>query len=229
MPSSPIVYVVDDDNSLRQSMEWLVESLGLQIASFASAQEFLDQFDPKVPGCLVVDVRMPGMSGLDLQQWLSERHIRIPVIVMTAFGDAQTAVRAMKGGAFDFIEKPFNNQHMIDLLQAGLAADAAARRDDAIRAEVARRVATLTARERQVMDLVVAGRSNKDVGSELGISLKTVEAHRAKVMTKMRARSFAELVMTVGQWNEAAKLGHAPAHLGTSDREDRRTRPAVGL
>ena len=188
------VYVVDDDAAVRQSMQYLVESVELQVEAYASADEFLAKFDPKASSCLVVDVRMPGMNGLELQERLAAQGATVPTIVMTGFGDVPTAVRAMKRGAFDFIEKPFHDQHMIDLIHACLAADAQWRRENTERDEIAACFVTLTNREREVLNLIVAGFSNKQAAAELGIVPKTVEAHRAKVMEKMHARSLAELV-----------------------------------
>ena len=183
-------------------MAWLVESVGLQVETFASGDEFLRHFDPSLPCCLVIDVRMPGMSGLELQNTLKERGAGVPIIVMTAYGDVSTAVRAMKRGAFDFIEKPFQDQQMIDLIHACLAADASRRRAAAKWDAIERCIGSLTRRERQVLDLVVAGRSNKEVAIELGIVPKTVEAHRANVMKKMGAGSLAELVTMMARWVE---------------------------
>ena len=196
MPPEPTVFVVDDDEAVRDSMKWLVESVGLRVEIFESAQAFLAGYDPGRPGCLVLDVRMPGMSGLELQERLAEEDIGIPVIVMTGFGDVPTAVRAMKTGAVDFIEKPFNDQAMLDLIHDSLERDAEMRRERSVKAAARAQLEKLTQREREVMRLVVSGMSNKEIARELDIAPKTVEAHRAKVMEKMGVGSLAELVQT---------------------------------
>ena len=192
--SEPVVFVVDDDRAARESLSWLIGSVHLRVASFASAAEFLAAYPPGQPGCLITDVRMPGLSGLDLQAELSRREIGIPVIVVTGHGDVPMAVRAMKAGALDFVEKPFNDQVLIDLVQKAVAKSLAAARGQGEKRGVQTRIEQLTPRERQVLDMIVAGDSNKGIAHVLGISEKTVEAHRAHVMEKMRARSLAELM-----------------------------------
>ncbi len=194
MPPDPTVFVVDDDPAVRQSFKWLVGSIGLKVQTFSCAQDFIRDYDPADSGCLVVDVRMPGMSGIELQEKLANDGISIPIIVVTAYGDVPTAVRAMKRGAVDFIEKPYNDQAMLDRIQLCIERDAKMRREKEIRREVTWRVERLTPREREVFELIVAGRSNKEVARALDISPKTVEAHRAKVMDKMAVGSLAELV-----------------------------------
>ncbi|MBI4756436.1 MAG: response regulator transcription factor [Betaproteobacteria bacterium] len=194
-----IVHVVDDDEALRDSLAWLLESRGLQVRQYASGEEFLAAPLDEVPGCLVLDVRMPGIGGLELYERLQVRGCALPVIFITGHGDVPMAVTALKKGAADFIEKPFNDQALLHLIQDCLARDRDARvrrlRDHA----AAGRLAQLTARERAVLDLVVAGKLNKQVADILGISVKTVEAHRARVMEKMGVRSVAELVQAVIQ------------------------------
>lgn len=190
----PTVFVVDDDAAVRQSFEWLVGSVGLRTETYASARDFLDAYDPARPGCLVLDVRMPGMSGLELQERLAADGVTLPVIVVSGYGDVPTAVRVMKHGAVDFIEKPFSDQAMLDRIQASIERDLEARRADAKRASARSNRDRLTRREAEVMDLVIAGQSNKQIARALAISPKTVEVHRAKVMKKMQADSLAELV-----------------------------------
>lgn len=189
----PTVFIIDDEPAVRQSVRWLVESVALNVETFATAQEFLDKYDPSRPGCVLTDIRMPGMCGLTLQEQLRENGCIIPVIVMTGHGDVPTAVRAMKNGAVDFIEKPFNDQELLDLLHSSIQLD---RRNRQVREE--RQIAlskynALTPREKEVMGLVVDGHSNKEIARDLDISPKTVEAHRAKLMEKMQAGSVAEL------------------------------------
>jgi two-component system, LuxR family, response regulator FixJ len=194
METEPIVFVVDDDPAMRQSMRWLIESVNLAVETYATAQDFLAAYDPSRPGCLVLDVRMPGMSGLDLQEELNRRQIYVPIIIITGYAEVPTAVRALKGGALDFIEKPFSDQLLLDRIQQAIASDRQTRERNATRAALAARVAQLTPREREVMQLVVAGSSNREIAAELGLSVKTVEVHRARVMEKMKVDSLAELV-----------------------------------
>jgi len=193
-PANSTVYVVDDDDAGRHSLHWLIESVGLNVMSFGRPTEFFDAYDDSRPGCLVLDLRLPEMSGLELQERLRAQGVRIPVIMITAYGDIPTAVRAMKGGAVDFIEKPFNDQALLDRIQQCIQLDQQMREVNASFEEVRQRYSTLTKRERQVMALLVVGKSNKPVAEMLGISPKTVEVHRAKVMEKMRADSIVFLV-----------------------------------
>lgn len=191
------MFVVDDDKAVRDSLALLVDSVGLQVETFASAQDFLDTYHPDRRGCLITDLRMPGMSGLELQEKLSAEDVRIPVIVLTGHGDVPAAVRALKGGAVDFVEKPFNPQALLDLIQQAIARDTEIHELAAQEAQVAERVALLTPREHEVMDLVVAGKANKVIAIELAISERTVELHRGRIMKKMQARSLAELMRMV--------------------------------
>jgi len=190
----PTVFVVDDDEAVRTSLRFLVESVGLPVETFASGQEFLEAIDDEKPGCVVVDVRMPGMSGIQLQEAMEERQLRLPVIVISGHGDVATAVRAMKKGAIDFIEKPFNDQLLLDCIQRALDRDAAHRERQARHAAVVSKLQLLTPREREVLELVVKGYGNRQTAMELEISQKTVEVHRARIMKKMGAQSVAELV-----------------------------------
>ncbi len=194
MSSEPTVFVVDDDSEVRETLKWLVESVGLKIETFASAQDFLNVYDPNRPGCLVTDVRMPGMSGIELQAKLMAAEVTLPIIVVSGYADVPTAVRSMKGGAIDFVEKPFNEQMMLERIQLSILEDARLRQKRAQRERARARLQSLTPRERQVMDLVILGRSNKQIARELDISPKTVEVHRSNVMAKMKAQSLAELV-----------------------------------
>jgi FixJ family two-component response regulator len=194
---APTVHVVDDDEAVRDSLRWLICSVNLKVETYASAAEFLDNYREGDAGCLVTDVRMPGQSGLDLQKEMKARAIRLPVIIVTGHGDVDMAVRAMKEGAFDFVEKPFNDQDLLDTIQKAVARGVEDEKNSAWRTEVMARLDRLTPRERQVLGMIVAGESNKGVAHHLGISDKTVEAHRAKVMEKMEARSLAELMKTV--------------------------------
>ena len=186
----PAVYVVDDDAALRDSLRCLLESAGHCVATCASAKAFFAIYDPKQAGCLVLDIRMPGMSGLELQDKLKRRGHAIPIVFITGYGDVPMAVNAVKKGAFDFIEKPFNGQALLALIDNALAIDAEARR-------AAARFETLTRRERKVMKRIVAGKRNQDIAAELTISIKTVEAHRAAVMQKTGVDSLAALVKLV--------------------------------
>ena len=188
------IFVVDDDKAVRDSLSWLISSVGLHVETFGSAQDFLDVYDPTRPGCLLVDVRMPGMSGLELQKRLAENPHCLPVIVVTGHGDVQMAVRAMKDGAFDFIEKPYNDQILLDLVQKAVRECERRRTQVTSHQEIQDLVDTLTPRERQVMDMIVAGNTNKQIAYALDISEKTVEAHRAKVMEKLEASSLADLI-----------------------------------
>lgn len=195
--SKPIVYVVDDDDAVRKSLTWLISSIDFKVESFPSAQAFLDNCQNVSVGCLITDIRMPGLSGLDLQMELTNRDVDIPVIVITGHGDVQTAVRAMKAGAFDFIEKPFNDQLLLDLVNKAVAHSLSSVETQSQQSELITRRDSLTPREQEVMALIVDGEANKNIAFKLGISDKTVEAHRAKVMGKMQAKSLAELVKMV--------------------------------
>jgi len=193
----PTVFVVDDDASVRESLRWMVGSLDLPVETYATAREFLGAQNGGRPGCLVVDLRMPEMGGLELQNELAARHIRLPIIMISGHADVGSAVRALKAGAIDFLQKPVARGELLDRVQEALALDAKARQTEAERLRVEGCVARLTPRERQVMELVVAGKTNKIIASELGLCEKTVEVHRARVMTKMEADSLAHLVRLV--------------------------------
>jgi two-component system, LuxR family, response regulator FixJ len=204
---SPIVFIVDDDAAVRNSLRLLVKSVGLSAAVFASAQELLASYDPHQPGCLVLDVRMPGMSGLELQQQLNLRGAVIPVIFISGHGDIPMAVEAMQNGAFDFLQKPFRDQDLIDRIQRALEKDRENRATLGERTRIRERLDTLTPREREVLDLVTSGKANKVMAAELGLSQRTVEIHRARVMEKMGASSVAQLVRMVLDLEESAGPG----------------------
>lgn len=191
---SKTVLVVDDDNAVRDSLKWLIESVGLSALLFASADEMLSSDALQHAGCILLDVRMPGISGLELQERLNARGVTTPVIVITGHGDVPMAVRAMKAGAMDFIEKPFSDQLLLDEIYRALEKDAESRKSAEMDARIHERYELLSPRERTVMTMVVEGMSNKAVAAELGLSQKTVEVHRARVMTKLRADSLAQLV-----------------------------------
>jgi FixJ family two-component response regulator len=194
MSNRPTVFVVDDDQAMRNSLKWLIESVSMQVETYESANAFIQAYYPGRSGCLLLDVRMPGMSGLELQEYLRVNQIAIPVIIITGHGDVPMAVRAMKAGAVDFIEKPFNDELLLESIRHAMALDAKQRDMQSQRAEIATRLARLTPREHEVMVMVTNGRANKEIATSLGVSSKTVEAHRARVMEKMEADSLAELV-----------------------------------
>jgi FixJ family two-component response regulator len=188
------VYVVDDDDGMRRALGLLLNTVGYKTAIFANPKEFLEKFKPEIAACLVLDIRMPGMSGLELQQHLNRMGAMLPVIFITGHGDVPMAVQAMKEGAFEFIEKPFRDQDLLDRVNHALEQDRENRSTLARRADVLQRFDSLTPREKQVMELVVDGAANKVIAIDLGLSERTVEIHRAKVMEKMGARSVAHLV-----------------------------------
>ena len=189
-----IVYVVDDDASVRKALARLIGSVGLTVRTFGSAQEFLDEDRPDRAACLILDVRMPGLSGLDLQERLSGTRRPIPIIFISGHANVPTSVRAMKAGAVEFLEKPFDEQKLLDAIRQGLERSSRERATKKERSGIRRRVDTLTPREREVFSLVVTGMLNKQIGSALGTSEKTIKVHRARVMKKMKAGSLAELV-----------------------------------
>jgi FixJ family two-component response regulator len=197
MMAEQIVYIVDDDEAMRDSLKWLLESRGLKVKIFASSEEFLGTLQGEPAGCMVLDVRMPGMNGLQLYEQLQVRGCALPVIFITGHGDVPMAVSALKRGAADFIEKPFNDQEMLSLIERCMEQDRAASRKRAENAAATQRISSLTQREREVLDLIVIGKLNKQVADELNISIKTVEVHRSRVMEKMAVASVAELVQLV--------------------------------
>lgn len=192
--SVPTVYIVDDDQSIRHAMELLLRSVDLPHQIFESGPAFLDAFDANCRGCLVLDIRMPGMGGLELQEKLKALGSTLPVIFITGFGDVPMAVQAIQKGAFDFIEKPFRDQELLDRIGKAMTTDAERFEHEQELQDIRARLGRLTGREREVLDLVVTGKANKVIAHELGVSQRTVEIHRARVMEKMEARSLAELV-----------------------------------
>jgi two-component system response regulator FixJ len=199
---SPVVFIVDDDEAVRSSLRLLLKSVGLVPTALGSAREFLDKYDPAQPGCLVLDVRMPGMSGIELQETLNRQGAVIPVIFITGHGDVPMAVEAMQAGAFDFLQKPFRDQDLIDRIQRALEKDRASRSELNERSLIRERLESLTPREREVLTLVTSGKPNKIMAADLGVSQRTVEIHRARVMEKMSASSLAQLVRMIMDLNE---------------------------
>jgi two-component system response regulator FixJ len=198
MPELPIVHVVDDDDAVRDSLAFLFRTSGFQARAHASGPEALDAIDPALPACVVTDVRMPEMSGIDLLRELRGRGATLPVVVITGHGDVPLAVEAMREGAADFIEKPFDESHLLTAVRRALESASAPAAENDAQGQVRARLDQLSQRERQVLDGLVDGRLNKTIAHELGISVRTVEVYRAKLMAKMKADSFAELVrMTV--------------------------------
>jgi len=195
--TDPVVWVVDDDEAMRSSLKWLIESVGMRVESFSSADAFLGGRCLIHFSSLLLDVRMPGMSGLELLDHLKHEQMLPPTIVITGHGDVPMAVRAMKAGATDFIEKPFNDEVLLDSIRRALMAEEERRITGSQAAEIAERMAHLTPREHEVMLMVTEGKSNKEIANGLGVSAKTIEAHRARVMEKMQAGSLAELVRMV--------------------------------
>jgi FixJ family two-component response regulator len=189
-----VVFVIDDDPSMRGALEDLVGSVGLQVRAFASPQDFLQSKLPDTPGCLVLDVRLPGMSGLAFHKELARLGVALPVIFITGHGDIPMSVRAMKAGAVEFLTKPFHDQELLDAIHAAIERDRGRRREAVLVAELQERYATLTERERQIMTLVVVGRANKQIAAELNLSEMTVKVHRGQVIRKMHAGSLPELV-----------------------------------
>jgi FixJ family two-component response regulator len=195
--SAGLVHVIDDDEAVRDGLSSLIRSVGTDVRVYASVNSFLDASYPNVPSCLLLDVRLPGTNGLDFQSSLQRNGVRIPVILMTGFGDIQMSVRGMKAGAIDFLTKPIRHQDLLDAITTALGRDAERRREEALVAAIRERYDTLTPRELQVALLVTAGKMNKQVAGELSISEITVKLHRGSVMRKMGVRSFAELVKRV--------------------------------
>ncbi len=191
---NPIIYIVDDNDDIRETLELLFESVDLEAKSFGAAGEFLDAYPMGQPGCLIADVRMPGMSGLELQEEMVKRSIDLPVIIITGYGDVQMAVNAMKAGAADFIEKPYKEQELLDRVHKAISQNAEKHQENSEEQKAREELAQLTTRERQVLEYIVDGEPNKRIAYHLGLSEKTVEFHRSNIMKKMEAKSLAELV-----------------------------------
>lgn len=194
MQVTETVFIVDDDDEVRNALRRLMVSIGLNVMVYSSANEYLEQFDPKIPGCILLDVRMPGMSGLALQEHLQSFPLAPPVIMITGHGDVPMAVQAIQNGAIDFIQKPFNDQLLLDSIHKAIEIDAKQRGRALLKAEIQERIDLLTDRETQVMEQVVSGKRNKVIAFDLGITQSTVEAHRAKVMEKMQAKTLSDLM-----------------------------------
>ena len=220
MAFQPAVFVVDDDAVIRRLIEQLVEAAGLNVTSCASAQEFLDAYDPARPGCLVLDVQMPGMNGLELQDKLARSGIRIPVIFISDIPHVPMALRAMKANAVDFLVKPFNGEVLLACIQEAIQRDIQDREHLAARDGIRARLALLTPRERQVMELVAQGNTNRQIATQLGLSEKTVETHRAKVMKKLDAESVVDLVRSAMQSDDTKRAGRQTQGLADEQLSD---------
>jgi FixJ family two-component response regulator len=205
--SAPTVYLVDDDPDLLKAIERLLQSVGLKVATFLSPHEFLESYDRNAPGCLVLDLALPGLSGLELQRALEHEASPLPIVFLTGRGDIATSVQAMKHGAADFLTKPVDDTELIAAIHEALARDQALRRARSEREHVAKRIAALTERERQVLEQIVAGRLNKQIAAELGTAEKTIKFHRANLMRKMGVRAVADLVKLA----ERAGIGSMPS------------------
>jgi two-component system response regulator TtrR len=204
---TPIVYIVDDDPGFRDSLRSLLESDGIAAQTYPDAGEFLERYVPGEPGCLLLDVRMPGMSGLQLQEELQRRHIAIPVVFITAHGDVAMAVAAVRRGALDFIEKPFDDEALIGVIREALQKDKETRKETERRTTLDERFSSLSTRELEVLDRVVKGKRNRIIAEELGITEKTVEFHRKRIMGKLQAKNVVELVNLVVQHRLAGRSG----------------------
>ena len=192
--AQPSVFVIDDDVSVREGISDLLRSVGLGVQAFASAQEFMNSKRPQAPGCIILDVRLPGRSGLDFQQTMGKLDIRLPVIFISGHGDIPISVRAMKSGAIEFLTKPVNEQELLEAVQTAIERDRACRQQDALVAELRARFGSLTSREREIMALVVVGKLNKEIAFQTGLSVMTVKVHRSHMIRKMQAKSLVDLV-----------------------------------
>jgi FixJ family two-component response regulator len=192
--NNPVVFVIDDDPSVRDALDSLIRSVALNVRSFATTEEFLLSKRPEAPGCIVLDVRLPGRSGLDFQHEMTKSDIRLPVIFITGHGDVPMSVKAIKAGAIEFLTKPFRDQDLLDAIHVGIESDRLQREASAVAEKLRSRFAALTQREREIMRQVVSGRPNKQIAAELKLSEFTVKVHRGHVMQKMKAKSLADLV-----------------------------------
>jgi len=194
---APVVFVIDDDPSVRSSLKFLISTVGLQVESFESAETFLNRKPPDTASCLVLDVRLRGLSGLDFQRELADRNIHIPIVFVTGHGDIPMSVRAMKAGAVEFLTKPFRDQDLLDAIRVALERDGARREQEKEVSELRQRFESLTPREQEVISMVVAGMLNKQIACQLGTAENTVKVHRSRAMEKMQAQSLAELVRMI--------------------------------
>lgn len=197
MNSKAIVHIIDDDESVRKSLRWLIESVGLQVSCYESANAFEQTKLQEGPGCMVLDVRMPGMSGLELQERMNMQDLPLPTIIVTGHADVPMAIRALKNGAFDFIEKPYNDQHLLDRVQEAISSSTASQSAETLKQDAKQKINNLTPREREIMIMVTEGEPNKRIAMQLNLSIKTVETHRANLMTKMQANSLPALIKLV--------------------------------
>jgi RNA polymerase sigma factor (sigma-70 family) len=205
MTQTPVVFVVDDDPSVRSSLKFLLSSVGLQVESFESAETFLQRKPPDAPSCLVLDVRLRGLSGLDFQRELAARNIRIPIVFVTGHGDIPMSVRAMKAGAIEFLTKPYRDQDLLDAVRIALERDRTRREQEKDLTDLRQRFDLLTPREQEVISMVVSGMLNKQIAGELGTAENTVKVHRSRAMEKMNAQSFADLVRMIEKLKGPAK------------------------
>jgi FixJ family two-component response regulator len=201
----PVAFIIDDDESVRDALEDLLRSVGLRVEAFGSTQEFLEHTRPDVPGCIVLDVRLPGASGLEFQQALMDLKIHLPIIFISGHGDIPMSVQAIKSGAVEFLTKPLHEQKLLDAVQAGIQRDRARRHEAILVLELQRRFNSLTAREREVMALVVTGRPNKQIAAQLKLSEMTVKVHRSQITRKMRATSLIDLVRMADKLSVSGK------------------------
>jgi RNA polymerase sigma factor (sigma-70 family) len=208
MTASPVVFVVDDDPSVRSSLKFLIGTVGLQVESFDSAENFLNRKPPDTASCLVLDVRLRGLSGLDCQRELAARNIHIPIVFVTGHGDIPMSVRAMQAGAVEFITKPFRDQDLLDAIRIALERDRSRREQEQEVTQLELRFKSLTARERQVVSMVVSGMLNKQIAGQLGTAESTVKVHRSRAMEKMQAQSFADLVRMIEKLKGSFLHGH---------------------
>jgi FixJ family two-component response regulator len=193
-PNKATVFIVDDNPAVRDAIRWLVEQVGLNARTFDSARDFLAAYQPGMRGCLVLDIRMPGMSGIELQEKLAREHAHLPVIIVTGHGDVPVTVRAMKTGAFEFLQKPFNDHILVDAIQAALDKSAAIWEQEDKRNQASQSLAALTKREREILELLRRGKPNKVIAAELNVSVRTIEGHRANITEKMGVKSLGQLV-----------------------------------
>jgi two-component system response regulator FixJ len=213
MEQRPTIFIVDDSHALQDSLRDTLTTVGLRVQTFSHAQGFLDAYDPSMPGCLLTDVQMPGLTGPELQELLIRNEIEIPVIVMSAFGDIQLAVRTTRNGAIGFLEKPFTTRALLERINIALREDTLLRETAESRSEIQRQLSRLTKREREILDLVIRGKRSPAIAAELGITAKTIESHRSRIMTKLHVNTVAELVERVLRFELTAPTrgGSSPA------------------